>query len=248
MSLASIDRVIQKIEALESDHDSFGCPHDPSKFPGDGNILIKPVVMNFIDGVETDGWPGISIIKKLESRHFAFTGADSTLYYLDSDKALIKRHLVDCKTPTPGYYDIYTRLDEEMKALKAKEDADTVGQENEVGEVRKKKSEEELEEESEEEMAQKALLFEGLSKLKFPLLVKPANSSASRGISTKSVVDTPKEAYERAMETKRVWGPVYVEEYITGNLHGVKNNAACNGNPGIKNNTLTPCFLFLFHK
>jgi carbamoylphosphate synthase large subunit len=219
MSLASIDRTIQKIEALESDHDSLGRPYDPSKFLGNGNILIKPVVMNFIDGMETDGWPGISIIKKLESHHIAFTGADSTLYYLDSDKALIKRHLVDCKTPTPGYYDIYTRFDEEMKALKAKEDADMVDQEDEDGDVHKKKSEEELDEDVEEEdMAQKALLFESLSKLKFPLLVKPANSSSSRGISTKSVVDTPEEAYERAMETKRVWGPVYVEEYITGTL------------------------------
>ncbi|KAG0278508.1 hypothetical protein BGZ96_002354 [Linnemannia gamsii] len=217
ISLASIDRAIQKFEALESDHDSFGHPHDPSQFPGNGNVLIKPVVMNFIDGMETDGWPGISIIKELESRHIAFTGADSTLYYLDSDKALIKRHLVKCKSPTPGYYDIYTRLDEDMKALKAKEDASMVGQVNEDGEVRKKKSDEESEEECEEEdMGQKALVIERLSKLKFPLLVKPANSSSSRGISIKSVVDTPEEAYERATETRRVWGPVYVEEYITG--------------------------------
>ncbi|KAF8938652.1 hypothetical protein BGZ47_008474 [Haplosporangium gracile] len=164
--------------------------------------------------METDGWPGITVIKKLESRHIAFTGADSTLYYLDSDKALIKRHLVESKTPTPGYCDIYSRLDEEMEALKVKKDAETAEVE---GEFKKVKSKEEMEKDREgEEMAQKAVLYERLSKLKFPLLVKPANSSSSRGISTKSVVDTPEDAYERAMETKRIWGPVYVEEYITG--------------------------------
>lgn len=219
MGLDAIDRVIKRIEAKESDHDLYGRPLDPSKFPdlAGKNVLIKPVVMNFIDGMETDGWPGITVIKRLEGRHIAFTGADSTLYYLDSDKALIKRHLVDCKTPTPGYCDIYSRLDEEMEALTAKEEEDA-GMADE-GELRKEKSKEQLEEDQEEEvMAKKAVLFEKLSKLKFPLLVKPANSSSSRGISTKSVVDTPEEAYERAMDTKRIWGPVYVEEYITGNL------------------------------
>jgi D-alanine-D-alanine ligase-like ATP-grasp enzyme len=218
VGLDAIDRVIKRIEAKESDHDLHGRPLDPSKFPdlAGKNVLIKPVVLNFIDGMETDGWPGITVIKKLESRHIAFTGADSTLYYLDSDKALIKRHLVDSKTPTPGYCDIYSRLDEDMEALKAKveEDADMAEEEEEL---KREKSKEELEEDrEEEEMVQKAVLFEKLSKLKFPLLVKPANSSSSRGISTKSVVDTPKEAYERAMETKKIWGPVYVEEYITG--------------------------------
>ncbi|KAF9143124.1 hypothetical protein BG015_000534 [Linnemannia schmuckeri] len=169
--------------------------------------------------METDGWPGITVIKKLESRYIAFTGADSTLYHLDSDKALIKRHLVDSKTPTPGYCDIYSRLDEEMETLKAKEYAEMPEEERRLKKV---KSKEEMEEDrQEEEMAQKAVLYERLSKLKFPLLVKPANSSSSRGISTKSVVDTPEEAYERAMETKRIWGPVYVEEYITGREYTV---------------------------
>ncbi|OAQ36534.1 glutathione synthetase ATP-binding domain-like protein [Linnemannia elongata AG-77] len=222
MGLDAIDRVIKRIEAKESDHDVHGRPLDLSKFPdlASKNVLIKPVVLNFIDGMETDGWPGITVIKKLESRHIAFTGADSTLYYLDSDKALIKRHLVDSKTPTPGYCDIYSRLDEDMEALKAveEEDADMT----EEGELKKEKSKEELEEDrEEEEMTRKAVLFEKLSKLKFPLLVKPANSSSSRGISTKSVVDTPEEAYERAMETKQIWGPVYVEEYITGREYTV---------------------------
>lgn len=226
MGLDAIDRVIKRIEAKESDHDLHGRPLDTSKFPDlpGKNVLIKPVVLNFIDGMETDGWPGITVIKELESRHIAFTGADSTLYYLDSDKALIKRHLVDCKTPTPGYCDIYSRLDDEMEALKAKEEEEEDVDMAEEGELKKKKSKEELEEDQEEEeMAKKAVLFEKLSKLKFPLLVKPANSSSSRGISTKSVVDTPEEAYERAMETKRIWGPVYVEEYITGNLLPKKN-------------------------
>ncbi|KAF9903391.1 hypothetical protein EC991_003846 [Linnemannia zychae] len=214
----SVDRTLNEIEAFESDHDPLGHILNPTNYPGiqdPASVLIKPVVMNFIDGMETDGWPGISIIKQLESRNIAFTGADSVLYYLDSDKALIKQHLVKSRTPTPGYYNIYSKADEEMEAQLAKDNAATGEDEDE--ELKKEKTEDEIEmDREEEEMAQKALVYEGLSKLKFPLLVKPANSSSSRGISTKSVVDTPEEAYERAMETKRVWGPVYVEEYITG--------------------------------
>ncbi|KAF9127600.1 hypothetical protein BGW39_005765 [Mortierella sp. 14UC] len=220
VGLDSIDRTLQEIKTFESDHDPLGHILKPSNYPGiqDLNlVLIKPVVLNFIDGMETDGWPGISIIKRLESQHLAFTGADSVLYYLDSDKALIKRHLVESRTPTPGYYDIHSRVGEEMKTQQAKDNA-AAGEE---GELKEKTGDEMEMDREEEEMAQKALLYEGLSKLRFPLLVKPANSSSSRGISTKSVVDTPEEAYERAMETRRVWGPVYVEEYITGREYTV---------------------------
>ncbi|KAF9085312.1 hypothetical protein BGX23_009797 [Mortierella sp. AD031] len=231
IGLDSVDRVLNEIQATESDHDLEGhplIPFDSSKFPDqdadkENDILVKAVVLNFIDGMETDGWPGITVIKGLENRHIAFTGADSTLYYLDSDKALIKRHLVDSNTPTPGYYDIYSRLEKEVEIQATQDDADMEGEE---GDLEKKKKEEEEEQElegdrEEREMSQRALVYEGLSKLKFPLLVKPANSSSSRGISTKSVVDTPEEAYERAKETKRVWGPVYVEEYITGREYTV---------------------------
>ncbi|CAO3573331.1 unnamed protein product [Mortierella alpina] len=229
IGLESVDEVLDEIVAREQDHDLEGHPnsrffdhysHHAMGF--DENILIKAVILNFTDGMEEQGWAGISVIRGLENRHLAFTGADSTLYYLDNDKARIKRHLVESHTPTPGYYDVYSLLDKvSNKSADTKErrlDSNGMLRDGAEGEncAQHAEANEEDDEAEEEKMASKALILEGLSKLNFPLLVKPANSSSSRGISTKSVVDTPEEAYVRAMETKRVWGPVYVEEYITG--------------------------------
>ncbi|KAF9352418.1 hypothetical protein BGX26_009759 [Mortierella sp. AD094] len=186
IGLDSVDRVLDEIVAEEKDHSTCIVQRKIR------NVKIKAVVLNFSDGMEIDNWPGISVIHGLEKRQLAFTGANSTLYHLDSDKALIKRHMIESRTPTPGYYDIYPHSECEIDGIN------------------------EQQEKVEEEEAHKANILNELSKLRFPLLVKPANSSSSRGISVKSVVDTPEEAYEQALETKRVWGPVYVEEYITG--------------------------------
>ena len=175
---------------------------------------VRTVVLNFTDGMETDGWPGVSVIQGLEDRHLAFTGADSKLYFLDSDKARIKQHLIESRSPTPGYCNIYTLEEEEARAkpltdISANPDADDPPK-------LKEEEEEVIEQDEEKEMAHRAVLMEQMANLTFPLLVKPAGSSSSRGITSKSVVDTPEEAYIQAMETKKIWGPVYVEEYITG--------------------------------
>ncbi|KAG0054273.1 hypothetical protein BGZ83_011615 [Gryganskiella cystojenkinii] len=179
---------------------------------------VQTVVLNFVDGMETDGWPGLTIIQGLEKRHLAFTGSDSKLYYLDSDKARIKRHLIESNSLTPGYCEVYSREEDDVHA----EPLTAMSANPEEDDPPKQKNEDEKEEEDEEaEMAHKAVVLEQLAKLNFPLLVKPANSSSSRGISSKSVVDTPEEAYKEAMETKKIWGPVYVEEYITGREYTV---------------------------
>ncbi|KAI8356780.1 hypothetical protein B0O80DRAFT_496533 [Mortierella sp. GBAus27b] len=216
IGLHSIDQVLDRILDLEQDHDleghpipNFHCLKSNMAFSVSNrhlsvdmeneNVLIKPIILNFTDGMETDSWPGVSVIRGLEQRHLAFTGADSILYYLDSDKALIKRHLVESGTPTPGYYSIHSQRAMELDVIQCQATAtDTQSQLQE------------------EDLPRKTIILNELSKLTFPLLVKPANSSSSRGIFSKSVVDTPEEAYERAMETRRIWGPVYAEEYITG--------------------------------
>ncbi|KAF9960734.1 hypothetical protein BGZ72_006076 [Mortierella alpina] len=226
IGLESVDKVLNEIVAREQDHDLEGHPNSQlfdnnrhHAMSHGENMLIKAVILNLTDGMEEQGWAGISVIQGLESRHLAFTGADSTLYYLDNDKARIKKHLVESHTPTPGYYDVYSLLDkvcdESAGSQQDRLDSNGVFRDGSESESTDLHTEEE-ENVVEEDMANKALILEGLAKLNFPLLVKPANSSSSRGISTKSVVDTPEEAYVRAMETKRVWGPVYVEEYITG--------------------------------
>ncbi|KAG0251827.1 hypothetical protein DFQ27_008503 [Actinomortierella ambigua] len=154
----------------------------------DSHAILETVVLNLVDGMEVDSWPGVSVLRGLESRHLAFTGSDSLLFECDSDKARIKKHLIDTGAPTPRYCDVYSAVVLE-----------------EGGDARN----------YDEEEDRQRVLHE-LSQLQFPLLVKPANASSSRGISTKSVVDSPEEAYKQAMETKKVWGPVYVEEYISG--------------------------------
>lgn len=206
IGLETVDRVLDAIQDSEA---VLASQHRDSQ-------QIKTVILNFTDGMETDGWVGITAIRGLEARGLAFTGADSVLYYLDSDKALIKRHLVESRTPTPGYFDVYSTADmladenkqghQEKEATPGRDSAEDHNNSN------SNNNKEDLPDTPE----QRAAALEGLAKLRFPLLVKPANSSSSRGISTKSVVDSPEEAYERAMETKRIWGPVYVEEYITG--------------------------------
>ncbi|KAF9271538.1 hypothetical protein BGZ74_005920, partial [Mortierella antarctica] len=125
------------------------------------------------------------------------------------DKALIKRHLVESRTPTPGYFDIYTTtemlVDEKKHGHQEKEAAHQGGDNTTTEDPNNNNNNKNKEDQHTPE--QRAAALEGLAKLTFPLLVKPANSSSSRGISTKSV---------RAIETKQIWGPVYVEEYITG--------------------------------
>ncbi|KAG0087477.1 hypothetical protein BGZ93_003018 [Podila epicladia] len=209
IGLETVDRVLDAIQSSEAVLAS----------QSSDSQRIKTVILNFTDGMETDGWVGITAIRGLEARGLAFTGADSVLYYLDSDKALIKRHLVESHTPTPGYFDVYSTTemlaDEKKDGHRGKE-ATYQGGDNTTEDPNNSNNNQNQNKEDQHTPEQRAAALEGLAKLTFPLLVKPANSSSSRGISTKSVVDSPEEAYERAMETKRIWGPVYVEEYITG--------------------------------
>ncbi|KAF9586416.1 hypothetical protein BGW38_005356 [Lunasporangiospora selenospora] len=172
-------------------------------------VLLKTVILNFVDGMETDGWPGISVIRELERRSLAFTGADSVLYYLDSDKARIKRHLVESQTSTPGYFDVYSSLDQEqwkayMDSRRGRGDFYR-SVDNEDAEIAHR---------------QCPMDQNGDDRV-FKEQDDRFEDDSSRGLSTKSVVDTPEEGYIQAMKIKRIWGPVYVEEYITGREYTV---------------------------
>jgi len=48
------------------------------------------VFLNLCDGIETDGYPGISIVDYLEAQKLAFTGAGSTFYINSTSKTLLK--------------------------------------------------------------------------------------------------------------------------------------------------------------
>lgn len=62
-----------------------------------------PVVLNYCDGNEIDGNPGISVIKLLEAKGIIFTGADSNFFEISSSKILMKRAFLQCSVSTAPY-------------------------------------------------------------------------------------------------------------------------------------------------
>lgn len=67
-----------------------------------GNDYI-PVVLNYCDGNEIDGDPGLSLVKMLESKGIIFTGANSSFYALTSSKILMKRAFLQSGVSTAPY-------------------------------------------------------------------------------------------------------------------------------------------------
>lgn len=62
-----------------------------------------PVVLNYCDGDEINGYPGVSVVKLLEEKGIVFTGADSNFYYISTDKLLMKRAFVEAGVGTAPY-------------------------------------------------------------------------------------------------------------------------------------------------
>lgn len=62
-----------------------------------------PVVLNYCDGNEIDDYPGISVIKLLETKGITFTGADSNFFDITSSKILMKRAFLQSGVSTAPY-------------------------------------------------------------------------------------------------------------------------------------------------
>ena len=62
-----------------------------------------PVVLNYCDGSEIDGYPGGSVIKLLEAKGIIFTGTDSNCYHLTTSKILMKRAFIKAGVATASY-------------------------------------------------------------------------------------------------------------------------------------------------
>lgn len=73
----------------------------------------KVVVLNLVDGGESDGWPGVSVIRGLERRGLAYTGGCGWFFGLDTSKISMKQHLTDTASPTPAFMDLTNRVSEE---------------------------------------------------------------------------------------------------------------------------------------
>lgn len=70
-----------------------------------------PIVFNYCDGNEIDGFPGISVIKLLESKGIIFTGADSRFFDITSSKILMKRTFLKSGVSTAPY-EVISNLDD----------------------------------------------------------------------------------------------------------------------------------------
>lgn len=62
-----------------------------------------PIILNYCDGNEIDGYPGISVIKLLETKGIIFTGADSNFFDITSSKILMKRAFLQSGVSTAPY-------------------------------------------------------------------------------------------------------------------------------------------------
>jgi len=70
-----------------------------------------PIILNYCDGNEIDGYPGISVIKLLEAKGINFTGADSNFFDITSSKILMKRAFLESGVSTAPY-EVISNLDD----------------------------------------------------------------------------------------------------------------------------------------
>lgn len=70
-----------------------------------------PIVFNYCDGNEIDGFPGISVIKLLESKGIIFTGSDPRFFDITSSKILMKRTFLESGVSTAPY-EVISNLDD----------------------------------------------------------------------------------------------------------------------------------------
>jgi D-alanine-D-alanine ligase len=136
-----------------------------------------PVVLNYCDGTEIDGYPGVSVVKLLESKGIIFTGANSHFFNLCDSKILMKRAFVEHDVATAAY-EVITDI-------------------NHVQGV--------------------------CDRLGTPLIVKPAISLESRGISLDSVAYSDRQIslqIQRLLQGQHEMqfrlGDIFVERFING--------------------------------
>ena len=138
----------------------------------------SPVVFNLCDGDESNGSPGLSIIRYLDEAGLTYTGAEAHFYDLTTSKIMMKQAFDRCGVPTAAW---------EVIKPTAKKANGT------------------------------------FKKLGAPLIMKPAVSGGSMGITTKSVVSNEAE-FQEQLKTVRagyhgwdlVGGGLFVEQYVSG--------------------------------
>lgn len=71
------------------------------------NQYNKYVIFQLCDGVENDGYPGISVVREIEKRGIPHTGANSYFYSITTSKPLMKHEFTKHGVSTAPYTEIY---------------------------------------------------------------------------------------------------------------------------------------------
>lgn len=139
---------------------------------------LEPVAFNLCDGDETNGSPGLSVIRCLEERGVRYTGADERFYDVTTSKIDMKEAFDRAGVPTAKW---------EILSF--------------------------------EPGANRGVF----TRLGSPLIIKPAISAGSMGITTKSVVRTPAALRAQLLKLQRGYhgwdlagGGVIAERFIEG--------------------------------
>jgi D-alanine-D-alanine ligase len=141
-----------------------------------------PVVFNLCDGDETNGVPGLSVVRHLDDLGLCYTGADANFFDLTTSKITMKQRFDESAVPTAPWA--------------------IVGSDTSVGD---------------------AFAADAFARCGSPLIVKPAVSAGSMGITIKSVVSSDAELREQLAILRdgyRGWdltgGGVLAERFING--------------------------------
>ncbi len=137
-----------------------------------------PIVLNLCDGDETNGVPGLSVIRHLEKKGLCYSGSDTRFYDVTTSKTVMKRAFDCVGVPTPPW-EVIPDGTSPLDGIFERHEA--------------------------------------------PLIVKPAVSAGSLGITIKSVVHDEAALSEQVRELYsgyRGWNlsgaGVFVERYIQG--------------------------------
>ena len=165
-----------------------------SVFPNSNTAAAKQQMTNILfvslmDGSETDGWPGVSVVKYLEGTGRPFTGCSTAFFAKDVDKSVVKRHLPAQYTPA------YSRLSKSSQIRICDNGADESGTYISI-----KESTNPIENPEVTEV-----------QLKLPVIVKPSFMSGSIGLDDKSIIRSAADLEHIVRDAD-----YYVEEFIEG--------------------------------
>jgi D-alanine-D-alanine ligase len=73
---------------------------------GQANRQRQVVLFNFCDGVEDDGYPGLSVVRALEAAGLPFTGADAAFYLLTTSKTAMKQRMAAAGVATAPWVEL----------------------------------------------------------------------------------------------------------------------------------------------